>query len=117
VGHTVPLEAEAAAVVVAEAAAVVVAEPLVGRTGASGERVLVDSLPPRHDAPVAQVRPLAQHPPPRDTGHEYHPIEHVYTELEVDTGSGVMLVEDDVGATTTAVEVKAGAELDEGGWM
>ena len=106
-GHTVPLEAEAAAVVVAE--------PLVGRTGASGERVLVGSLPPRHDAPVAQVRPVAQHPPPRDTGHEYHPVEHVYTELEVDTGSGVMVVEGDVGTTTTAVEVEAGAEVDEGG--
>ncbi|KAI1510541.1 hypothetical protein Ptr902_04648 [Pyrenophora tritici-repentis] len=99
VGHTLPLEAEAASVVVAE--------PLVGRTGASGARVLVG--PPRHDAPVAQVRPFAQHPPPKDTGHENHPVEHVYA--EVDIGSGV--VEGDVGTTTTAVEV--GAELEVGG--
>lgn len=97
--------------------AVVVAMPLVGRTGASGARVLVPSSEsPRHEAPVAQVRPFMQQPPPRETGQENQPVEHVYAELEDGVGSGVVVLrgdEDVVGLAAAVVEVE---EEDEG-WM
>ncbi|KNG43928.1 u3 small nucleolar ribonucleoprotein mpp10 [Stemphylium lycopersici] len=97
--------------------AVVVAMPLVGRTGASGARVLVPSSEsPRHEAPVAQVRPFMQQPPPRETGQENQPVEHVYAELEDGVGSGVVVLggdEDVVGLAAAVVEVE---EEDEG-WI
>jgi hypothetical protein len=86
----------------------VVAEPLVGRTGASGARVLDGSISsPRHEAPVAHVRPFIQHPPPRDAGHENQPVEHMYCDDEDVVGSEVEVDDDvkEVGTTTTAVEV------------
>jgi len=61
---------------------------------------------------VAQVRPFAQQPPPRDTGHENQPVEHVYAELEVDTGSGVVVVEGDVEAGTEVDVVVGTAEVE-----
>lgn len=91
-----------------------VAVPLVGRTGASGARVLVPSSEsPRHEAPVAQVRPFMQQPPPRETGQENQPVEHVYAELEDGIGSGVVLGVEDVviGAAEAVAEVEV--EVDE----
>jgi hypothetical protein len=49
-----------------------------------------------------------QHPPPRETGQENQPVEHVYAdrELEIDVGSGVVLVvEVEVGTTAAVVEI------------
>jgi hypothetical protein len=87
---------------------VVVTAALVGRTGASGWRVLEGlSSSPRQEAPVAQVRPFMQHPPPREAGQENQPVEHMYAdrEVEVDVGEVVVLVVDVVVGTTTAVVV------------
>jgi hypothetical protein len=90
----------------------VVAEPLVGRTGASGARVDVESSSPRQEAPVAQVRPFMQQPPPRETGQENQPVEHVYAERVVEVASLVVDVEGLVGTTMTAVDVVCDAGVD-----
>ena len=107
-----------------EAASVVVTAALVGRTGASGARV-EDGLSssPRQEAPVAQVRPFMQQPPPREVGHENQPVEQVYAEreveVEVEVGEGVVVEVEVVGgmaAAVVVVEVEVGvAEVD--GWM
>lgn len=91
------------------------AEPLVGRTGADGAWVLLDSSP-RHEAPVAHVRPFWQHPPPRLAGHENQPIEHMYAELNtgVDEGAGADDAGSDVGTTMTAVDEGGGGGEEEG---
>jgi hypothetical protein len=97
--------------------------PLVGRTGASGARVLVESSSPKHEAPVAQVRPFMQHPPPREAGQENQPVEHVYTDLEEDeVGTGVVLEADGVVGVGVGVEVGGGGAAEEDveeaeGWM
>jgi hypothetical protein len=64
-----------------------------------------------------------QHPPPRDAGHENHPVEHVRSDVDDVVGLGVEDVEGEVGTTTTAVEDSV-EEDDEGvgvdevdGWM
>jgi hypothetical protein len=86
--------------------------PLVGRTGASGARVEVESSSPRHEAPVAHVRPFMQQPPPKEDGQENQPVEHVYADLVVDVGSGVVVVEGVVGTTITAVDVVSDVEAE-----
>ena len=105
-----------------EAASVVVTAALVGRTGASGARV-EDGLSssPRQEAPVAQVRPFMQQPPPREAGHENQPVEQVYAEreVEVEVGEGVLVLVEVVGGMAAAVvvvevEVEV-AEVE--GWM
>jgi hypothetical protein len=84
-----------------------VAAALVGRTGADGACMLVE-LSPRHDAPVAQVRPFIQQPPPRLAAHENQPVEHVYAvddvRVGVVVGVGVAEVDGEVGTTMTAVD-------------
>jgi len=105
-----------------EAASVVVTAALVGRTGASGARV-EDGLSssPRQEAPVAQVRPFMQQPPPREAGQENQPVEQVYAEreVEVEVVEGVLVLVEVVGGTAAAVvvvEVEVGvAEVE--GWM
>lgn len=78
--------------------------------------MLVESLSPRQEAPVAQVRPFMQHPPPREAGQENQPVEHVYADLEEDdVGVGVALevegvVDDGVGVGV-AVEVGVAEEV------
>ena len=54
-----------------------------------------------------------QQPPPRETGQENQPVEHVYAELEDGIGSGVVLGVEDVviGAAEAVAEVEV--ELDE----
>ena len=100
----------------------VVTAALVGRTGASGARVEEGlSSSPRQEAPVAQVRPFMQQPPPREAGHENQPVEQVYAEreVEVDVGSGVVLVVDDVvgmAAAVVEVEVADGVDEEVEGW-
>jgi hypothetical protein len=84
--------------------------PEVGRTGASGARVEVESLSPRQEAPVAHVRPFMQHPPPRETGQENQPVEHVYAERVVDVAE--VVVEGVVGTTMTAVDVVSEVEVE-----
>ena len=86
------------------------AEPLVGRTGAEGACVLVDSSP-RHEAPVAHVRPFWQQPPPRLAAHENQPVEQVYADVEDDdTGAALDVIDGEVGTTIMAAEdVLAGA--------
>ena len=72
---------------------------------------------PRHEAPVAQVRPFMQHPPPREAGQENQPVEHVYCDVEVVEGEDVEVVEGDVG--TAAVEDdwrRVDEEADVEGW-
>jgi hypothetical protein len=87
--------------------------PLVGRTGASGARVEVESSSPRHEAPVAHVRPFMQQPPPREDGQENQPVEHVYADLVFDVGSGVVeVVEGLVGTTITAVDVVSDVDVE-----
>jgi len=101
---------------------VVVAAALVGRTGASGARV-EDGLSssPRQEAPVAQVRPFMQQPPPREAGQENQPVEQMYAEreVEVEVGEGVLVLVEVVGgmaAAVVVVEVEVGvAEVE--GWM
>jgi hypothetical protein len=83
--------------------------PEVGRTGASGARVVVESSSPRHEAPVAHVRPFMQHPPPRETGQENQPVEHVYAERVVDVAE-IVVVDGVVGTTMTAVDVVSEVE-------
>ena len=105
-----------------EAASVVVTAALVGRTGASGARV-EDGLSssPRQEAPVAQVRPFMQQPPPREAGQENQPVEQMYAEreVEVEVGEGVLVLVEVVGGMAAAVvvvevEVEV-AEVE--GWM
>jgi len=94
----------------------VVTAALVGRTGASGARVEEGlSSSPRQEAPVAQVRPFMQQPPPREAGHETPPVEQVYAEreVEVDVGSGVVLVVDVFGMAAAVVEVEVADGVDE----
>ena len=105
-----------------EAASVVVTAALVGRTGASGARVEEGlSSSPRQEAPVAQVRPFMQQPPPREAGQENQPVEQVYAEreVEVEVGEGVLVLVEVVGgmaAAVVVVEVEVGvAEVE--GWM
>jgi hypothetical protein len=86
--------------------------PLVGRTGASGARVEVESSSPRQEAPVAHVRPFIQQPPPREVGQENQPVEHVYAERVVDVDSGVVVVEGVVGTTITAADVVSDVEVE-----
>jgi len=101
---------------------VVVTAALVGRTGASGARV-EDGLSssPRQEAPVAQVRPFMQQPPPREAGQENQPVEQMYAEreVEVEVGEGVLVLVEVVGgmaAAVVVVEVEVGvAEVE--GWM
>jgi hypothetical protein len=71
--------------------------------------VEVESSSPRQEAPVAQVRPFMQHPPPSDEGQENQPVEQVYAERVVEV-EGVEVVEGLVGATITAVDVVSTAE-------
>lgn len=100
----------------------VVTAALVGRTGASGARV-EDGLSssPRQEAPVAQVRPFMQQPPPREAGQENQPVEQMYAEreVEVEVGEGVLVLVEVVGgmaAAVVVVEVEVGvAEVE--GWM
>ena len=100
----------------------VVTAALVGRTGASGARVEEGlSSSPRQEAPVAQVRPFMQQPPPREAGQENQPVEQVYAEreVEVEVGEGVLVLVEVVGgmaAAVVVVEVEVGvAEVE--GWM
>jgi uncharacterized protein YaaQ len=65
-----------------------------------------------------------QHPPPRETGQENQPVEHVYADrgLEVGVGSAVVLVvEVEVGTTAAVVEVDdvggAADDVEVEGWM
>ena len=79
------------------------------------------SSSPRQEAPVAQVRPFMQQPPPREAGHENQPVEQVYAEreVEVDVGSGVVLVVDDVvgmAAAVVEVDVADGVDEEVEGW-
>jgi hypothetical protein len=80
--------------------------------------VLVE-LSPRHEAPVAQVRPFIQQPPPKLAAHENQPVEHVYADEDVGVGvvegADVADVDGEVGTTTTAVEDEGGGEGDEDG--
>lgn len=83
--------------------------------------MLVDSTSPRQEAPVAQVRPFMQHPPPREAGQENQPVEHVYADLEEDEGgAGVVLDTEVVGVgvgVDVGVAVEVGvAEVEVGGW-
>jgi hypothetical protein len=62
-----------------------------------------------------------QQPPPREAGHENQPVEQVYAEreVEVDAGSGVVLVVDDVvgmAAAVVEVEVADGVDEEVEGW-
>ena len=66
--------------------------------------MLVESLSPRQEAPVAQVRPFMQHPPPSDAGQENQPVEHVYADLEED-GVGVGVVLETEGVVEVGVDV------------
>jgi len=105
---------------------VVVTAALVGRTGASGARVEEGlSSSPRQEAPVAQVRPFMQQPPPREAGQENQPVEQVYAEreveveVEVEVGEGVLVLVEVVGGTAAAVvvvEVEVGV-VEVEGWM
>jgi len=92
-----------------------VAAALVGRTGADGACMLVE-LSPRHDAPVTQVRPFIQQPPPRLAAHENQPVEHVYAVADVEVGVGVADVEGEVGTTITAVDDERVGVGVEDGW-
>lgn len=93
--------------------------PLVGRIGASGARVLV-GVSPMQEAPVAQVRPFWQQPPPREAGQENQPVEQVYAVREEDeVGGGVVLEGEGVVEVGAADVVGAGGatveEVEEGG--
>lgn len=99
----------------------VVTAALVGRTGASGARV-EDGLSssPRQEAPVAQVRPFMQQPPPREAGQENQPVEQMYAEreVEVEVGEGVLVLVEVVGGMAAAVvdvEIEGGVVEVEGG--
>lgn len=87
--------------------------------GASGARVLV-GVSPMQEAPVAQVRPVWQQPPPREAGQENQPVEQVYAVREEDeVGGGVVVEGEGVVEVWAAVEVGAGGaavvEEEEGG--
>ncbi|KAJ4294607.1 hypothetical protein N0V90_008298 [Kalmusia sp. IMI 367209] len=93
----------------------------VGRTGAEGAIVLVGSSP-RQEAPVAQVRPFWQQPPPTEAGHENQPVEHVWGVDTVGVGEGEGEEDCVVGTTTTPVEEEArdsdvDVDVDVEGWI
>jgi hypothetical protein len=83
------------------------------------------SSSPRQEAPVAQVRPFIQQPPPREAGQENQPVEQVYAEREVEEGveeGAVLVVEVVVVGTAAAVVVVDGVvgaaeEVEVEGWM
>ena len=88
-------------------------EPPVGRTGAEGAPVElalpedVEDPGPRQEAPVAQVRPFWQQPPPRLRAQENQPVLQTYDDVEVGVGVGVGVVEvvvAVVGVTMTSVD-------------
>lgn len=92
------------------------AEPPVGRIGAEGAWVLVEG-PPRHDAPLAHVRPPSQQPPPRLAGHEKKPLVQVYAVVAgEEVGVGVVGADIVVGTMITAVEEEGGGGGEEEGW-
>ena len=103
---------------------VVEASLLVGRTGAEGAwevPVAVDESEPRQDAPVAQVRPFWQQPPPREAGQENQPVVHTYDVADVVEGGAEVADEDaeeevaeDVVGAAAEVEVERGAVVE--GW-
>lgn len=83
------------------------AELLVGRTGAEGAMLLLES-PPRQVAPVAHVRPDWQQPPPKLDGQEIQLAGQVRDADGAEDGV--------VGTTTTAVEVEELRVAEVGGW-
>ena len=70
---------------------------------------------PRHEAPVAHVRPFWQHPPPRLAGQENQPVEQLYEVDDDGVGVGVGVVDVVVGTITTAVEEGGGGGGEEEG--
>jgi len=70
-------------------------------------------MSPRHEAPVAQVLPFMQQPPPRLAGHENQPVEQVYG--VVDDGAGVVETGVEVGTMITAVEDGGGGDGEDEG--
>ena len=77
--------------------------------------MLLDSLPPRQEAPVAQVRPFMQHPPPREAGQENQPVEHVYADLEEEeVGVGVVLGVEELELVDVGVWVGVAMAVEEG---